>query len=421
MKKILKPFQHTGAMFLARSPHALLADEMGLGKTVTALAAAERVGARSVLVICPASVRGGWRQEAAECGVSFPVLHVISYHGASSAAIRRDLLHHYDVVIMDEAHFLKSTDSTRSAAVLGTERGLVRRGKYKWALTGTPVLNRPVELYPLLRVLNGKALGKYESYERFTQRYCGAYWDGYAVNVKGASHLDELAGVLRGFMLRRTKAEVLPELPAKIVSRPPLELTERELAAIYAVEEGITDREAYLSPIHEQYSQLGDLARLLRATGLAKVRALSQFVDDILRTTDKAVVFARHLDVIEQLYQLVRGPGHSVVYKGGMSDADKAAAVRRFMTDPECRVFIGQIQAAGTGINGLQSVCSNVVFAELTWVPGEMAQAVDRCHRIGQTADCVNVYFPHVPGTLESAMLQVHTAKNAVISRVVGV
>ena len=400
---------------MASRPHALLADEMGLGKTVTALAAAEAVGARSVLVVCPASVRGGWRQEAAECGVSFPVFHVISYHGASSNVIRRELAQSYDVIIMDEAHFLKSTDSARSAAVLGTQGGLARRAKYKWALTGTPVLNRPVELYPLLRVLHGKALGKYESYERFTQRYCGAYWDGYAVNVKGASHLDELASVLRGFMLRRTKLEVLPELPEKIISRPPLELTAQELSTIYDVENTITDREAYLSPVHEKFSQLGDLARLLRATGEAKVRAVVDFVKDILTSEDKVVIFARHRDVIDRIATQLNG----VQYHGGLNDAQKKAAVSSFQDKKGPRVFVGQIQAAGTGINGLQWVSRTVVFAELTWVPGEMAQAIDRCHRIGQTADCVNVYLPHVPGTLESAMLQVHAAKSAVISRVV--
>ena len=403
---------------MAARAHALLADEMGLGKTVTALAAAEAVGARSVLVVCPASVRGGWRQEAAECGIVLPRFDVISYHGASSNVIRRDLLGSYDVIIMDEAHFLKSTDSARSAAVLGTQSGLARRARYKWALTGTPVLNRPVELYPLLRVLHGKALGKYESYERFTQRYCGAYWDGYSINVKGASHLDELSGVLRGFMLRRTKLEVLPELPAKIISRPPLELTSQELSHIYDVENTITDREAYLSPVHEKFSQLGDLARLLRATGEAKVRAVVDFVKDILTSEDKVVIFARHRDVMDRI--ATQFGDAAVQYHGGMNDAQKKAAVSSFQDKTGPSVFVGQIQAAGTGINGLQWVSRTVVFAELTWVPGEMSQAIDRCHRIGQTADCVNVYLPHVPGTLESAMLQVHAAKGAVIERVVG-
>lgn len=417
MKKILKPFQQIGATFLASHAHALLADEMGLGKTVTALAAAEQVGARKVLVVCPASVRLNWAQEAAECGVTFPLFHVISYHGASSSVVRRQLAAAYDAIVMDEAHYLKSTDSARSAAVLGSNGGLARRAHFKWALTGTPVLNRPVELYPILRVLHGRALGKYESFERFTQRYCGAYWDGYTVNVKGASHLDELSSILKSFMLRRTKAEVLPELPPRVISRPPLELGELELTSVYDVEASITDREAYLSPVHEQFSQLGDLARLLRATGEAKVRAIVDFIKEM--SVDKVVVFARHRTVIERM-RMQFGDA-AVDYHGGMNDNEKAAAVNAFKNNKDVKVFIGQIQAAGTGINGLQTVCNTVVFAELSWVPGEMAQAIDRCHRIGQTADSVNVYLPHVPGTLESAMLQVQAAKSAVISRLVGV
>lgn len=420
MKKELKNYQTEGVNFLTKKAHALLADEMGLGKTVTALAAAEAAGARSVLVICPASVRLNWRQEAEECGVSFPIrFDVISYHGASSPVIRRELAPRYDVLILDEAHFLKTPESQRTQAVFGNgERGLARRATLKWCLTGTPVLNRPRELYPILKTLHAKALGAYASWERFASRYCGAYWDGYAINTKGASHIDELAGILEGFMLRRTKAEVLPELPPRIINRPPLELNTMELREIGAAEMEITDREAYLSSTHEDYAQLGDMARTLHIVGLTKVRALVDFINETLEG-EKVVIFARHRDVIEAL-RVQLGGDKTVVYHGGMGDKEKGAAVSSFVAEAGKQFFVGQIAASGTGINGLQKVCANVVFAELSWVPGEMAQAIDRCHRIGQSASAVNVYLPHVPGTLESAMLQVQAAKSAVIDRLVG-
>lgn len=432
MKKILKPFQSIGADFLCQHPHALLADEMGLGKTVTALAAIESIDAREILVICPASVRTNWMQEWNECGMDTSLtrkagrkrcMTVMSYNGAVSSYRAPDLslCGPFDVIILDEAHFLKTADSQRTQAIFGNDRGLARRAHYKWGLTGTPVLNRPRELYPILKTLAGKLITPYNTPASFDQRYCGAYFDGRGINNKGASHMDELAAKLTTFMLRRTKAEVMPELPPRIISHPPLDLTLDELAPVFALESEISNREAYLSPTHEDYAQLGDLSRMLRAMGNAKIKKVAAFVEDLLDSgADKVVIFCRHRDVIRGLESEL---GHCcpVVYHGGMNDTQKQEAVKSFCRVADRReVFIGQIAAAGVGINGLQEVCSTVVFAELSWVPGEMAQAIDRCHRIGQTAGCVNVYMPHVPGTLESAMLQVQLAKQTVIDRLMG-
>jgi SWI/SNF-related matrix-associated actin-dependent regulator 1 of chromatin subfamily A len=414
MKKTLKPFQRIGAEFLAKRKHALLADEMGLGKTVTALAAVEAVGAKRVLIVCPASVRTNWAQEISECG-AFGSFDILSYNGAV-----KGLGGNWDALILDEAHFLKTPDSQRTQAIFGNEKGLARRAHFIWGLTGTPVLNRPRELYPILKTLYTKGIEPYTTWEKFTQRYCGAFFDGRGINTKGASNIEELRKRMDGFMLRRTKAQVLPELPPRIVAHPALELSKEEMAPIFEMESTIANREAYLSPTHEDFSQLGDMARLLKVTGVAKVKQVAAFVEDLLETEEKVVIFARHRDVIKGLDQAL---GHylPVSYHGGMNDEQKKTMVSRFVGEKDCQVFIGQIQAAGTGINGLQKVCSNVVFAELSWVPGEMAQAVDRCHRIGQTSDAVNVYLPHVPGTLESAMLQVQLSKNRVIEALVGV
>jgi len=415
MKKILKPFQIEGAKFLSERHHALLADEMGLGKTVTALAAAEAAGSVKALVVCPASVRTNWAQEISECGMTRSRFNIISYNEAVKGALGS-----WDLLILDECHFLKTPESQRTQAIFGNGTGLARRAQRIWGLSGTPVLNRPRELYPILKTLHSTGIAPYTTWEKFTQRYCGAFFDGRGINTKGASHIEELRARLNGFMLSRTKAEVLPQLPPRIVSHPPIELSKEELSPIFELENEIGNREAYLSPTHEDYAQLGDMARLLKVTGVAKVKKVAAFVEDLLETEEKVVIFARHRDVIKGLENEL---GHHcpVWYHGGMNDEQKKSAVNRFVDDKSCSVFIGQIQAAGTGINGLQKVCSNVVFAELDWVPGTMAQAIDRCHRIGQTSSAVNVYMPHVPGTLESAMLRVQMGKGKIIDALVGV
>ena len=425
MSKILMPFQREGTDFLKRKQFALLADEQGLGKTVTALAAVKELNLRRVAVVCPASVRSNWKQEIKECGLSLSNFIVESYNCVSDGRFPPFPGGKPDGFILDEVHFLKTPKSKRTQAVFGNDAGLVRMGVKEariWGLTGTPVLNRPRELYPMLKTLAEGSLKPYESWERFTQRFCGAFWDGHGINTKGASNIDDLSRRLSSFMLRREKKDVLPQLPPRIYSRPPLELTEDEYESIYKVETEIQNREVYLSSSKERFSQLGDTARMRRATGEAKVRAVSEFIDDLLDGDDtektKTVVFAWHRSVIKSLYERL-GHYDPVIYAGGMNDGQKQAAIRRFMADKDCRIFIGQISAAGTGINGLQKASNSVVFAELEWVPGNMAQAVDRVHRIGQAAPVVNVYLPHVEGTIESAMLSVQDAKNEVISRLV--
>ncbi len=414
--KALKPFQVGGALFLAQNPHALLADEPGLGKTIQAIAAAHLVGLSRVLVVCPASVRMGWRQELEECGAAGRSLwDVISYEQAVKMPTAA---HGYDGLILDEAHYLKTPDSKRTQAIFGPH-GLARSSSLlaRWCLTGTPVLNRPRELWPLLKNLHPDFAEM--KFSVFAQRYCGAYFNGREMDTRGASNVDELRMRLGGFMLRRTKEEVMTELPARIVTRVPVKLNDDAQRLLDRAEREILDREAMISSAKENYSALGDLSKMLHATGRAKIPATVSFIEDLLETEQKVVVFFKHTAVGEELADWLTDCG-PITYQGGMSDADKKGAIDRFRTLPEARVFLGQIQAAGTGINGLQEVASSVVFAELSWVPGEMSQAIDRLHRIGQKAGVVNAYILHAPGTMESAVLGAQNSKGAVVGQLMG-
>lgn len=415
MKKVLKPFQVEGAKFLASRYHALLADEMGLGKTVQAIAAAEMISAVNVIVVCPASVRSGWKQELSECVGSPRGWDVMSYNEACKRV--KEFTDGWDLIILDEAHYLKNPDSQRTQAVLG-KGGLASRAKYKWALTGSPVLNRPVELYPLLKTLASDALHPFTTFALYAHQFCGAYYDGRGLNVRGASHLADLRERLKGFMLRRIQEEVLAELPDLIVSRVPVTLSAEAERKIMDFELEVQNREALLSPAAEAYGQLGDLATLMRVTGEAKAPHAAAYIKELLETEPKVVVFAHHREVIRQL-DVALGEFNPVVYQGGMTDVQKAAAVADFQTAGR-RVFLGNIKAAGTGINGLQTVAHHVVFAELSWVPGEIEQAIGRLKRMGQNARRVHAHILHAPGTLESAVLAVHDGKTAVIDKLLG-
>lgn len=419
MKKLLMPFQETGAKNLASNYHHMNADVPGLGKTLQAIRAVDILGVKHVLVICPASVRSNWTQELEECLGHVPAgWEIISYNGADKFS-RLPHRKKYDVCVLDEAHFLKTIDSVRTRATFGNELGLARSANWIWPLTGTPVLNRPRELYPILKTLHPEF--SKVSFAAYAQKFCGAYFDGRGINTKGATNLGELRALLTPFMTRRTKSEVFPGRREPLIELTPLDVTDADLKPVMEEEETIFNREAYLSPTKENFSQLGDLARLLRLTGEAKVRATCAYLDDLLETVEKVVVFYRHHDVGRRLQDHLAKMGNlPVVYDGGMNDAKKDYVKRFFMERPDCRVFLGQIQAAGTGINGLQKVCSEVVVVEQTWVPGELGQAIDRLDRMGQKSECVTARILHAPGTLESAVLSVRQNKSLVIEKLLG-
>lgn len=413
--KTLEPFQLAGAKHLASNFHAALGDKRGLGKTVQALRAANMIGAKNGLVTTFASVRTNWYEHIEEEFGRVGDWHVVSYNYASDSGKRATLRDRYDVWLGDELQACKSTESKRSMAVLGPG-GLASRGQYKWPLSGTFAPNhRPIEMFPMLKSLCPAF--RDISYDEYTRKFCGAFFDGYKWNVKGAANLEEFKALLKGFLLERTYNEVYPDRKAPLITPIPVELSSADLFFVNSIEDEIGGREARLSSSFEQFSQLGDTSRLLRALGNAMRPHVTRFVDDLLAVEDKVVVFAHHSDVIDRLQHDFTERGcRPVVYEGGMSDRKKKEVVAQFQA-PECRVFIGQRQAAGTGINGLQQVCSTMVLAEPSWVPGDTDQWIGRLDRIGQADPLVNAYVMYAKATLSAVVVGVHARKEAVGAR----
>jgi SWI/SNF-related matrix-associated actin-dependent regulator 1 of chromatin subfamily A len=365
----------------------LLADEPGLGKTATALSWARARDVASLLVVCPASLRLNWRREAsAWWGGWEPALgwEVLSYEGLTKAI---GSMPPFEAVVFDEAHYLKNPSAarTRAAFRVPADSALF--------LTGTPVVNRPMDLWPMLH-----GLGLAGSRIDFGTRYCNGrrravpvkgggvrlVWD-----FSGASNLDALAALLAPLMIRRTKAEVLTELPPKIrqiVELPPAPGGRTRASAALLARVGDWERWSDVQAFAQMPpALLQELSRIRLEDGLRKLPAAVAYIRDvILEEDDKTVVFAWHREVLEALAREL--PGAVLLY-GGMSDREKDAAVRAFQ-EGEARVFVGQIQAAGTGLT--LTAARTVVFVEMDWVPGNMTQAEDRCHRLGQR-DAVRV------------------------------
>lgn len=425
----LWPYQEEGATWLTTKRGALLADEMRLGKTPQAIVAADMIGARSVLVLCPAVARINWIREFNKFSILSRPAAAIMSSGAPTCpngvtvcsydlAVRKDVLPRLlairpDVLVCDESHYLKSATTQRTAAVLG-KSGLVHTARRFWFLSGTPAPNYPSELWPLLHVL-GVYPGKYDS---FVRRFCTGFHDGREFKVTGGKNEADLRRLMAPIVLRRRMKDVwkdMPELTFTDVVVEPGEVDHetwfpdwrfnphrkddvaKQEAILRAALSGAKGADAF--KILEGLA--GSTATLRRWTGLAKVEpALELIKAELDAGLDKIVVFAVHRDVIRALIDGLRDYG-AVSLFGGTPTAKRQRNIDRFTTLPKYRVFIGNVQAAGTAID--LSVANNVIFVESDWVPGNNAQAAMRVHHKNQTRP-VLVRFLSAAGQMDEAI-----------------
>jgi len=417
----LKPydFQEHAISWIKKQRTGLLALDMGLGKSMVAILAAQEVNAIKILVICPASVKYGWAKEIDKwTRESSKVIEgrkdrlenrkwtIINYDLLISKPILMQLIRtKWNVLILDELHYLKNNAAKRTKAVY-YPKGIASCADRVWGLTGTPVLNRPIELFSHLKALCPERLApKYLSRYDFAQRFCDARETKWGWDESGSSNLAELSKILDGFMLRRLKKDVLKELPDKTYQTIYLKDKKTDVDK---------ERRAYEE---SKESILGELATLRRENGLRKVPQVVEHVKNILEEKEKIVIFTYHRQVLANLKSALKDYS-PVVVSGNTPSVKRLHAVDRFRTEPGTRVFIGQIQAAGVGIDGLQDVCDTVIFAELHYVPGHLHQAIDRCHRIGQK-NPVLVQFLVAEGSIDEDIAQTVSRKEKIIEQIV--
>lgn len=407
----LRQYQIEGVERLARlGRNVILADEPGLGKTIQAAGLINLVKPGSVLVVCPASLRLNWGYELDRWLDWRPYdLRILSYEGAVAETFSQDTP--FGLAIFDEAHYLKNPGAKRTVACLGipAERRLF--------LTGTPIVNRPMDLYPIL-----KTVGTKMSRIEFGKRYCAGHLKVVKWNYRtrkpmktvwdfsGSSRAEELNAALRKTcMVRRTKAEVLAELPPKT----------RQVIEVYAPHQDDPEfRRIVFDGLEKAAESSGSLLRIdftsLSAARLETARRKLPHVLGILNDLleeGPVVVFAYHREIVDAVCEAV--PGGVRLY-GGMTDAQKNEAVVKFQ-EGHSRCFVGQITAAGTGIT--LTAASTVLFAEIDWVPGNMTQAEDRCHRIGQS-DPVRVIHVTLKDSVDARIIQALVRKQEIIEKV---
>lgn len=426
LKMKLFPYQEEGVGFVeSHNGRALIADEMGLGKTAQSLAWLQlHPELRPAIVVCPASLKLNWVKEA-NMWMMKPKTQVLSGTNPSVPLIGEIIIINYDilwdwleklnrikpkVLIMDEVHMIKSNGAKRTKA---TKR-LGKSIPHVIGLSGTPIVNRPVEIYNSIRLINTSIVPTFWEY---ASRYCDAKHNGFGWDFNGASNTEELHSLLvNSIMIRRKKTDVLKDLPDKMYSFVPMELdnfseyhkAERNFIEYVKETKGVAA--AVKARNAEVLTQIEALKQLAVRGSLPQA---IEWIQNFLEIDGKLVVFAIHKFVIDTLMEAF--PGISVKIDGSVSSENRQRAVDEFQTNDKIRLFVGNIQAAGVGIT--LTAASKVAFLELPWTPGHLQQAADRVHRIGQK-DTVTVYYLLATGTIVERIAALLDSKQRVLDSV---
>lgn len=443
-------YQKAGIAYATQRTDTLFGDEPGLGKTIQAIGFVNYVKPTCVLVVCPSTLKANWKIEAERWLVgSGWKIYITEGSGEipkeanfiitnyekliKDSELLKSLKKVWDVLILDEAHALKNPDSKRTLAVLSPDSDLclMRRARRTLFLTGTPLLNRPREIFPIAAAI---CPTKFGNWTEFADRYCNPHIRNGYWNYDGHANLEELQQRLRSsFMVRRLKKQVLKELPPK--HRQLVVLDDSKLEHDPALErwmkmyeddwkkrnleldEAKTESE-YRKAARNLEAFTGvaftEISEFRHKTALRKLPLCMDYIDDFLsQVKEKVIVFAHHRDVLEQLVEHF-GPEQSVSLWGDTADGKRMAAVAKFQEDPKCRVFIGGLSAAGTGIT--LTAASTVIFIESSWVPAVVSQAEDRAHRIGQS-ESVHIIQLVLNNTLDANMIQRIIQKQNIIDR----
>ncbi|XP_058157071.1 DNA annealing helicase and endonuclease ZRANB3 isoform X2 [Dasypus novemcinctus] len=425
----LLPFQKDGISFaLRRDGRCMVADEMGLGKTIQAVAIAYFYKEEwPLLIVVPSSLRYPWTEEIEkwipELGpeeisviqsktdigrISTSKVTVLGYGLLTTdAKTLIDALNNqnFKVVIVDESHYMKSRNATRSKILLP----LVQKARRAILLTGTPALGRPEELFMQIEALFPQKFGTWTDYAK---RYCNAriryfgkrpQWD-----CRGASNLNELHQLLSDIMIRRLKNEVLTQLPPKIRQRIPFDLPSvaaKELNTsleeweklMRMANSGATETSSHSLQV------MGLITHMFKQTAIAKAGAVKDYIKMMLQNESlKFLVFAHHLSMLQACTEaVIESKTRYIRIDGSVPSSERIHLVNQFQKDPDTRVAILSIQAAGQGLTF--TAATHVVFAELYWDPGHIKQAEDRAHRIGQCSS-VNIHYLIANGTLDTLM-----------------
>lgn len=404
---------------------ALIADQMGLGKSIESGFWIVQNQTYPALIVCPASLKENWRRELLRLDSGLDIQLLNGQRPSSFISIPDVFIINYDIlwywktplsrvklktIVFDESHKIKNKTAKRTKAAFSVAKGT----PHILCLSGTPILSRPYEIYSSIRLIQPDL---FPSFGEFASRFCGMYWNSFkgGYDYSGASNTKELHKILTGsIMIRRTKAEVLKDLPAKRRMVVPLELNNQaEYDAAFRDIVGWV--KANIDAKRSKVDARVKVEYLRQICVKGKLDSAVEWIRDYLEDEEKLVVFAIHKKTISTLTSRL-SKYNPLVIDGSVAVKQRQGIVDSFQKDPKHRVILCNIQAGGVGCT--LTAAKDTCFVEAEWTPGENLQAEDRVHRISQKADSVGAYYLVATGTIEEKLCRLLDHKMKVVTSV---
>lgn len=434
----LYPYQENeGVPFILKQNRTYLAHSPGLGKTAQCLGAVSMKPGRT-LIICPSFLKINWAREITKWWNQIPSITMVrdsnkiemvdwsaDFIIVSDSMLLKDWVREalnkirFRFVFIDEGHRFKTPNAARTVALFGGKTkkikssGLIYGAEHVSILSGTPMLNRPIELWPILYAMAPETID-FMSYESFGFKYCGPTRNEYGFQFLGSHNEAELKDKIVGpFMHRLKKEDVLKDLPPKV----------REV--IYAEDNRYKEERALDGELlkdlkrrdFEPPKTLGDYAKMRHLNGLAKIKFAAGFVKEILESdlSESILLFAYHRDVVAGLFEELKN-FEPMVIMGGVQNEDRTEIEDLFQSG-KGRLIIGNIHAMNLGLTLTRA--TRVVFAEYDWTPSNNEQAEDRANRIGSkwSVFCQYIVFAN---SIDEMILRSTLLKEERIRKVVG-
>ena len=443
-KKLYK-HQEEGIKFLLSRNGCILADDMGLGKSIQSIIAALESGAKNILVVCPSSVKINWKREIEVFCKDVTIVNGRKWGRAKFTIINFDILKNFhtigdgkkkkdtdqvlelnrhivnsrfDLAIVDEAHNLKNNKSIRGEIMVDLS---VNHGIEKvWLLTGTPIANRPMDFFNLLKIIKAPIA---DNWHYFASRYCDAkkffktLKNGSRKQIwltDGASNLEELSVKTRNLIIRRLKTDVL-DMPDKVITPVYHELSDKGWKEYDMLWDEYLQKREKENKKGSIQRDLVELILLRKFIAMEAIPETIEMAENAIEMGKKVIIFTSFTD---ELNELAEHFGKLCVkHNGSMSDKDKQYSVDAFQNNPNIKAFIGNIKSAGVGITLTEATV--VIFNSFDWVTGNNEQAEDRAFRIGQKNN-VNVFYQLFINTISTRMWNVLKNKKDIISTIMG-
>jgi SWI/SNF-related matrix-associated actin-dependent regulator 1 of chromatin subfamily A len=412
---------------LVENKKFILADDMGLGKTTSTIIAALESGSKKILIICPATLKINWKREIENYSdksvyiaegknfstdADFVIINydiIKNFHDTKKKGESQILDANFDLVVVDEAHYIKNATAQRTKLI----NDLVKKVDRLWLLTGTPMTSRPIDYFNLLSLIESPVAKNWMAY---AIRYCQGYQfnvGGRKVwNVMGASNLEELRDRTSGLTLRRLKENVL-DLPDKIITPVYLRLKSKMYEEIMGEYYDWYDKNPEESKsLTVQFTKLTKIRQVIADE---KISQTIELAENIVEQGKKVIIFCNFTDSLNKICEHFGKA--AVKVDGSMSKPERQHSVDSFQENDKIKVFVGNIKAAGVGIT--LTAAEAVIMNDLSFLPSDHAQAEDRAYRYGQKNN-VLVYYPIFENTIEGIIYDILNNKKQVIATVMG-